>query len=61
MFDQTTNQNFGTPQMGGYQFNGYQNQQIPKVMNVLSNEEIKELQQSTSQFSLGLTNKEILS
>ena len=60
MFDQTANQNYGTPQMGGYQFNGYQNQQIPKVMNVLSNEEIKELQQSTSQFSLGLTNKEIL-
>ena len=57
MFDQTANQNYGTPQMGGYQFNGYQNQQIPKVMNVLSNEEIKELQQSTSQFSLGLTNK----
>ena len=60
MFDQTANQNYGAPQMGGYQFNGYQPQQIPKVMNVLTNEEIKELQQSTSQFSLGLTSKEIL-
>ena len=61
MFDQTINQGYGAPQMGGYQFNGYQNQQmVPKVMNVLSNEEIKELQQSTSQFSLGLTKKEIL-
>ena len=60
MFDQTANQNFGVPQMGGYQFNGYQNQQVPKVMNTLTNEEIKELQQSASQFTLGLTSKEVL-
>ncbi len=60
MFDQTPNQNFGAPQMGGYQFNGFQAQQMPKVMNVLSDSEIKELQQSTSQFSLGLTERESL-
>lgn len=61
MFDQTTPNQFGAqmPQ-GGYQFNGIQNQQIPKVMNTLSAEEIKELQQSSSQFSLGLTQKEVL-
>lgn len=61
MFDQTPNQPYGAvPTMGGYQFNGYQPQQIPKVMNVLSDAEIKELQQNTSQFSLGLTEREVL-
>lgn len=60
MFDQTQNQNFGAPMMGGYQFNGMAPTQAPKVMNVLTNEEINELKQSTSQFSLGLTQKEVL-
>lgn len=55
MFDQTNQ--YGAPQMGGYQFQG---QQVQKVMNVLTDAEIKELQQSTSQFSLGLTERESL-
>jgi hypothetical protein len=58
MFDQT--QPYGMPQMGGYQYNGYQQQQAPKIMNVLSDEEIKTLQSSNSQFSLGLTQREVL-
>lgn len=57
MFDQTPN-NFGMPQ-GGYQFNGMPGQ-APKVMNILSDSEIKELQASTQQFSLGLTERESL-
>lgn len=58
MFDQ----NYGPfgMQQGGYQFNGMQNGQIPKIPNVLNAEEIKELQQQRSQFSLGLTKKESL-
>ena len=58
MFDQ----NYGTPygMQGGYQFNGMQNGQMPKIPNVLNAEEIKELQQQRSQFSLGLTKKEAL-
>lgn len=58
MFDQTT-QPYGAPNMGGYQYNGYQ-QQVPKIMNVLTDEEIRSLQAATSQFSLGLTQKEML-
>lgn len=58
MFDQT----FGNPYMnqGGYQFNGMQGGQMPKINNVLTADEIKELQQQRSQFSLGLTKKESL-
>lgn len=58
MFDQTPNQNPGMP-MGGYNYNGYQ-QPVPKVMNNLSQEEIKNLMAQTSQFSLGLTERESL-
>lgn len=57
MFDQT----YGNPyQQGGYQFNGMQGGQVPKIPNVLNAEEIKELQQQRNVFSLGLTKKEIL-
>ena len=55
MFDQTPNNAYP---MGGYQFNGAQN--MPKVMNVLTEAEIKELQANTSQFVLGLTTRESL-
>ena len=55
MFDQTQQQPYGVP-MGGYQYNGFPQQ--PKVMNVLSEDEIKELQAQRSQFSLGLTERE---
>lgn len=59
MFDQTFGANpYGM--QGGYQFNGMQNGQMPKIPNVLNAEEIKELQQQRSQFSLGLTKKESL-
>lgn len=57
MFDQTQMQQPYMP-MGGYQYQGYQN--VPKIMNVLSDDEIKELQQQRSQFSLGLTARESL-
>lgn len=57
MFDQTQQPMGAAPIMPGYQYNGY-NQPLPKVMNVLSEEEIKELQQQRSQFSLGLTERE---
>ena len=46
--------------MGGYFYNPQMVQQQPKVMNVLSDEEIKTLQQTANQFSLGLTEKEML-
>lgn len=39
-------------------WNGGMVQQVPKIMNVLSADEIKELQQQRSQFSLGLTDRE---
>lgn len=59
MFDQTmANQQFGGMQ-GGYQFNGVP-AQVTKINSSLTPEEIKELQQSSSQFSLGLTQKDIL-
>ena len=57
MFDQNVNP-YGM--QGGYQFNGMQNGQMPKIPNVLNAEEIKELQQQRSQFSLGLTKREAL-
>lgn len=52
----------GTPQMGmgGYYYNSQPVQQQPKVMNVLTDDEIKQLQQTSNQFSLGLTQKEAL-
>lgn len=59
MFDQN---NYGM-QQGGYQFNGMgqvNNGQLPKVPNVLSEAEIKQLQQQRSVFTLGLTEKERL-
>lgn len=49
----------GAP-MGGYQFNGMAPQATMKVQNVLSEAEIKELQSTASQFSLGLTDREML-
>ena len=64
MFDQS--QGFygaapmGAPMMGGYQFNGMAPQATMKVQNVLSEAEIKELQSTASQFSLGLTDREML-
>lgn len=58
MFDQ--NNNYGMGMQQGYQFNGAQNGQLPKVPNVLSEAEIKELQQQRSVFTLGLTKKEML-
>ncbi len=48
------------PMMGGYQYGGYQPQQMPKVMNNLTEEEIKMLQQNRSKFNLGLTEREVL-
>ena len=60
MFDQTTpNANYYGAPMGAMQYQGYQQPQ-PKIMNYLTEEEIKMLQQQTSQFSLGLTEKEVL-
>ena len=47
---------FGANQ--GYVYNGYAAAPAPKVRNVLSDEEIKELQQERSQFSLGITSRE---
>lgn len=61
MFDQTTTQNpYGAPMNpAGYAYQGYQGgAAAPKIMNVLTPEEIKELQQERSQFSLGLTQRE---
>lgn len=58
MFDQNYGNSYGM--QGGYQFNGVQNGQMPKIPNVLNAEEIKELQQQRSQFSLGLTKREAL-
>ena len=62
MFDQTQNNNpyFNNGMMmqpGNYQFNG---QQMPKIQNVLSPDEIKALQQQKDKFNLGLTEKESL-
>lgn len=47
-------------QMGGYFWNPQQVQAQPKVMNALTEDEIKQLQQTSNQFSLGLTEKESL-
>lgn len=48
-------------QPAGYQFNGFGAPQAqPKVKNLLTAEEIKELMQTGTQFSLGLTQKEVL-
>lgn len=63
MFDQTAQQTqqqpmYGMPQ-GGYNYQGYQ-QPVPKIMNVLTDDEIKALQQQRSQFTLGLTEREKL-
>ena len=50
------------PQMGGgyYNFTGVPTQVQPKIMNTLTDDEIKILQSGQSQFSLGLTQKEML-
>lgn len=47
------------PMMGGYQYSGMPAQQPTKTPNYLSADEIKELQQTSSQFSLGLTDREV--
>ena len=58
MFDQTQNNpNFNGMMPGNYQYNG---QQMPKIQNVLSPDEIKALQQQKDKFNLGLTEKESL-
>lgn len=57
MFDRTQAQPY-MAQPGGYVYNGYNAAPQAKVMNVLTAEEIKELQQERSQFSLGLTARE---
>lgn len=56
MFEQTN------PQFaGGYQYyNGMPVQQAQKFNNVLTSDEIKSLQQKDAQFSLGLTQEEVL-
>jgi hypothetical protein len=46
---------FGVPQGTGYQFNGYQPQQVPKHENWLSQEEIQKLVQKENGFSLQIT------
>jgi hypothetical protein len=53
MFEQ--NQQYGYPS-----YNGFQAQQQPKVMNYLTAEEIKQLQQKESTFNLFLTETETL-
>ena len=58
MFDQTQNPQMMPPMMGQYQYQPQQ--QVHKQMNALSAEEIKQLQQERSQFSLGLTTREML-
>lgn len=50
----------GAAPMGGYQYQGMNPQTTMKVQNVLSESEIKELQATSSQFSLGLTDREML-
>ena len=57
MFDQ--NQTNPYMMNGAFNYNGY-NEPQPKIMNNLTPEEIKMLQQNRSQFSLGLTEKETL-
>ena len=56
MFDNSQQQPF----MGGYYYGGVPAQQAQKFNNVLTAEEIKSLQQKDAQFSLGLTQEEIL-
>ena len=54
---------YGNPQMqpmGGYYYQGMQPQQIKQQMNVLSDEEIKELMSNQDSFTLALTNRELL-
>jgi 3-deoxy-D-manno-octulosonate 8-phosphate phosphatase KdsC-like HAD superfamily phosphatase len=54
---------FNNPQMqpmGGYYYNGMQPQQIKQQMNVLSDDEIKELMNNQDTFTLALTNRELL-
>lgn len=48
----------GMPMGGNMYYNPTGNQMPQKIKNVLSDEEIKELQQSTNVFNLGLTEKE---
>lgn len=56
MFDQGQQQQ--QPIYNGVYYGGPVAPQVPKVMNVLTAEEIKELQAQRSQFSLGLTERE---
>lgn len=53
------NNGMGQPMMGGYAYQGMQNP-TPKFNNVLTQEQIKQLQQKQQQFSLGLTEEERL-
>lgn len=57
MFDQNQS-NFQPQQTAGYQYQGYQQQ--PKIMNNLTTEQIQQLQQQRTTFSLGLTERERL-
>ena len=55
---------YGNPQMqpmgAAMYYNGMQPQQIKQQMNVLSDEEIKELMNNQDSFTLALTNRELL-
>ena len=61
MFDQNTAP-YGAPNptMPGYMYQGVQPQQMVKVNNVLTPEQIKQLQQNQQQFSLAITQEEFL-
>lgn len=59
MFGQTMQQPYGAPFGGGYQYNGMQ-QPVPKVQNYLTADEIKELQQNNSVFSLSIDRLDML-
>jgi len=55
-FTATGNMGFGgIPQGTGYQYNGFQPQQVPQIKNWLTNEEIDRLVRKENQFSLVLT------
>ena len=59
MFD--GNQNYGYNGQGGFnQFNGYTAQQAQPIKNALTDDDIRELMQTGSNFSLAITQKEAL-
>lgn len=60
MFDQNSMPQYGAPQYGtpGYMYQGMTPQQQVKQNNVLTPEQIKQLQQNQEQFSLSITQEE---